>query len=226
MRESRRTPDLANVPLRRAALLILGLATAILIATSVSTADFGTVNIANAGVLGSAVTALKPLVPGRDHHEHRGRLGRARTGYRVRAPRSPTCSGAPTRASTSPCSAARTRTRSVVRDDRAERHRHAVQPEPSDPHAADFAKAAAGQEPWYQPLITGPTINLCRTSPMPIRAATTPCSCCSSPRSSTRRTRRLLKQVLGDDRNPVRPPRRARRARASRTARSTSASPT
>jgi hypothetical protein len=29
-----------------------------------ATADFGTVNIANAGVLGSAVTALRSLVPG------------------------------------------------------------------------------------------------------------------------------------------------------------------
>src|SRR5215468_4629712 len=38
-------------------------------------------------------------------------------------------------------------------------------PSPTDPHAADFAKVAAGQEPWYQPLITGPPINLCRTSP-------------------------------------------------------------
>ena len=64
MRESRRTPDLANVPLRRTALLILGLATAILIATSVSSADSGTVSIANAGVLGSTITALKGAVPG------------------------------------------------------------------------------------------------------------------------------------------------------------------
>jgi molybdate/tungstate transport system substrate-binding protein len=38
-------------------------------------------------------------------------------------------------------------------------------PSPADPHAADFAKVAAGQEPWYQPLITGPPINLCRMSP-------------------------------------------------------------
>ena len=39
-------------------------------------------------------------------------------------------------------------------------------PSASNPHAADFAKAAAGTEPWYQPLITGPQpINLCRTSP-------------------------------------------------------------
>ena len=38
-------------------------------------------------------------------------------------------------------------------------------PAASNPHAAAFAQAAAGTIPWYQPLITGPPINLCRTNP-------------------------------------------------------------
>ena len=54
----------------------------------------------------------------------------------------------------------------LVRRLRAQRDRDAVQPErrPTRTRAA-FAQAAAGQIPWYQPLITGPPINPCRMSP-------------------------------------------------------------
>jgi hypothetical protein len=75
-------------------------------------------------------------------------------------------------------------------------------PSASDPHAADFAKAAAGQEPWYQPLITGPPINTCRTSPdadpsgyYTILVMELASEFYDLPNLKT--------QVLGDDRNPA-----------------------
>jgi molybdate/tungstate transport system substrate-binding protein len=76
-------------------------------------------------------------------------------------------------------------------------------PSPSDPHAADFAKAAAGQEPWYQPLITGPPINLCRTSPDADPSGYYTLFVMQLAERLYPKDAAALKQVLGDDRNPV-----------------------
>jgi ABC-type molybdate transport system substrate-binding protein len=76
-------------------------------------------------------------------------------------------------------------------------------PSPSDPHAADFAKAAAGQEPWYQPLISGPAINLCRMSPDADPSGYYTLFVMQLAEKMYPSVASQLKNVLGDDRNPV-----------------------
>ena len=76
-------------------------------------------------------------------------------------------------------------------------------PSPADPHAADFAKAAAGTEPWYQPLITGPPINTCRTSPDADPSGYYTLFVMQLAEKLYPKVATQLKAVLGDDRNPV-----------------------
>jgi molybdate/tungstate transport system substrate-binding protein len=76
-------------------------------------------------------------------------------------------------------------------------------PSPADPHAADFAKAAAGQEPWYQPLISGPAINLCRMSPDADPSGYYTLFVMQLAEKMYPSVATQLKAVLGDDRNPV-----------------------
>src|SRR5262245_50106090 len=121
----------------------------------------GPVFIANAGVLGNMVNGLKTLVPGVTITNQTGGsvglaqniaagtlnpdiFGRADANVqKILVPNKETWF------------AAFARNAIVIQ----------YSPSASNPHAAAFAQAAAGQIPWYQPLITVPAINLCRTNP-------------------------------------------------------------
>jgi ABC-type molybdate transport system substrate-binding protein len=192
-----------NVPLRRTALLILGLATAILIATSVSSADSGTVSIANAGVLGSTITALKGAVPGVTINNTTG-------GSVALAQSIANGSQAADIFGSADASVNQYLLGSANGNEErwfATLGRNAIvmqySPSPSDPHAADFAKAAAGTEPWYQPLITGPAINTCRTSPDADPSGYYTLFVMQLAEKLYPKDAAALKGVLGDDRNPV-----------------------
>src|SRR5262249_55015603 len=147
----------------RIALLLV--AAAPLRGSAVSQADPSPVQIANAGVLGTMVNGLKTLVPGVAITNQTGGSVALAQGIE-----------AGTTVADIFGSADASVNKFLLGDANNNKERwfaafarNAIvmqySPSAADPHAADFAKVAAGQEPWYQPLITGPPINLCRMSP-------------------------------------------------------------
>jgi molybdate/tungstate transport system substrate-binding protein len=172
-------------------------------AGSASTADFGTVNIANAGVLTTAVTALKPLVPGVTITNTAGGSVALAQGLASGTTVADLFGSADASVNQYLLGSANKNKETWF----ATIGRNAIvmqySSNPSDPHAADFAKAAAGQEPWYQPLITGPPINLCRTSPDADPSGYYTLFVMQLAEKLYPKDAAALKQVLGDDRNPV-----------------------
>src|SRR5262245_40548242 len=124
----------------------------------------GPVFIANAGVLGNMVNGLKTLVPGVTITNQTG--GSVALSQSILAGTlNPDIFGAADanvhRTLVAPNSTKGTWSAAFARNAIVMQY----SPSPSNPHAAAFAEAAAGQIPWYQPLITGPSINTCRTNP-------------------------------------------------------------
>ncbi len=207
MRESRRRLSLAraNAPHRPLLFVAAALAELLMIvfAGAVASADSGPVAIANAGVLGSAVTALKSSVPGVTITNTTGGSVALAQSIAAGSQAADLFGSADASVNQYLLGAANNNKETWF----AALGRNAIvmqySPSPSDPHAADFAKAAAGSEPWYQPLITGPPINLCRTSPDadPSGYYTLFVMQLAEMLYPTQAT--ALKLVLGDDRNPV-----------------------
>jgi molybdate/tungstate transport system substrate-binding protein len=185
---------------RRSAVLLAAFVA--LLAGGIARADSGQVAIANAGVLGNVVTGLKTLVPGVTINNTTGGSVALAQGI---------ASGAQVAELFGSADASVNKYLLGNANQNKERWfaalgRNAIvmqySANPSDPHAADFAKAAAGQEPWYQPLITGPPINLCRTSPDADPSGYYTLFVMQLA-SKFYKLPNLKQQVLGDDRNPV-----------------------
>jgi molybdate/tungstate transport system substrate-binding protein len=192
--------------LRRPVFFGVVAATALFIApfaATSATTDFGAVNIANAGVLGSTVTALKTLVPGVTISNTTGGSVALAQGLESGTTVADIFGSADASVNQYLLGSANNNKETWF----ATIGRNAIvmqySPSPSDPHAADFAKAAAGQEPWYQPLITGPPINLCRTSPDADPSGYYTLFVMQLAEKLYPKDAAALKQVLGDDRNPV-----------------------
>ncbi len=168
-----------------------------------ATGASGTVVIANAGVLGSTITALKGSVPGVTITNTTGGSVALAQGLQAGTMQADLYGSA---------DAAANQLLLGNANDNKERWfaafgRNAIvmqySPSSSDPHAADFAKAAAGQEPWYQPLISGPAINLCRTSPDADPSGYYTLFVMQLAEKLYPSVATQLRAVLGDDRNPV-----------------------
>jgi molybdate/tungstate transport system substrate-binding protein len=172
-------------------------------AGSAATTDFGTVNIANAGVLGSAVTALKSSVPGVTITNTTGGSVALAQGIESGTTVADVFGSADASVNQYLLGAANGNKESWFATIGRNQIVMQYSPSPSDPHAADFAKAAAGQEPWYQPLITGPPINLCRMSPDADPSGYYTLFVMQLAEKLYAKDAAALKQVLGDDRNPV-----------------------
>ena len=76
-------------------------------------------------------------------------------------------------------------------------------PSASDPRHDDLVKAANGQEPWWQPLVNGPAINLCRMSPDVDPSGYYTLFVFQLAQMEAGVPSNLKQQVLGDDRNPT-----------------------
>jgi ABC-type molybdate transport system substrate-binding protein len=208
MRESRRTFTAmrARALSRRRFVfgaLIAAFSVTVVFSGGIATADSGTVAIANAGVLGSVVTALKGSVPGVTITNTTG--GSVALAQGIAAGTQPADLFGSADASVNGYLLGSANNNKERWFAALGRNQIVVQysPSPSDPHATDFAKAAAGQEPWYQPLITGPAINLCRTSPDADPSGYYTLFVMQLAEKLYPKVATQLKAVLGDDRNPV-----------------------
>jgi molybdate/tungstate transport system substrate-binding protein len=167
-----------------------------------ATTDSGTVVIANAGVLGSAVTALKTSVPGVTITNTTGGSVALAQGIAAGTPADLFGSAD---ASVNQYLVGNANGNKVRWFATLGRNAIVMQysGSPNDPHAADFAKAAAGTEPWYEPLITGPAPVLCRTSPDADPSGYYTLFVMQLAEKEYPKDAAALKNVLGDDRNPV-----------------------
>jgi molybdate/tungstate transport system substrate-binding protein len=168
-----------------------------------ATTDFGAVNIANAGVLGSAVTALRTSVPGVTISNTTGGSVALAQGIESGTTVADLFGSADSSVNQYLLGSANNNKETWF----AALARNPIvmqySPSPTDPHAADFAAAAAGKEPWYQPLTTGPPINLCRMSPDADPSGYYTLFVMQLAEKLYPKEAAALKQVLGDDRNPV-----------------------
>jgi molybdate/tungstate transport system substrate-binding protein len=192
--------------LRRPVVLGVVAAAALLIAPlggGAATADYGAVNIANAGVLGSAVTALKTSVPGVTISNATGGSVALAQGLESGSTVADLFGSADASVNQYLLGSANKNKETWFAT--LGRNQIVMQYSPSsaDPHAADFTKAAAGQEPWYQPLISGPPINLCRMSPDADPSGYYTLFVMQLAERLYPKNAAALKQVLGDDRNPA-----------------------
>ncbi len=184
-------------------LLLLGVTASALLSGTVASADAPVpVAIANAGVLGSLVSGLKAVVPGVAITNTTG--GSVALAQSIAAGTQPADLFGSADAGVNQLLLGDANGNKETWFAAFARNEIVMQYSPSaaDPHAADFAKAAAGQEPWYQPLITGPPINTCRTSPdadpsgyYTLFVLQLAAEFYNLPNLKT--------QVLGDDRNPA-----------------------
>src|SRR5262245_5387966 len=145
-------------------LVVASTAVLVLAIAPSSGAAGGPVFIANAGVLGNMVNGLKTLVPGVTITNQTG--GSVALSQSIAAGTlNPDIFGAADanvhRSLVGPNAAKETWFAAFARNAIVMQY----SPSPTNPHAAAFAQAAAGTIPWYQPLITGPPINTCRTNP-------------------------------------------------------------
>src|SRR5262245_59517139 len=150
--------------LRGSMVLVASAAALVLVLAPSGSAAGGPVFIANAGVLGNMVNGLKTLVPGVTITNQTG--GSVALSPSILAGTlNPDIFGAADanvhRSLAAPASPKETWFAAFARNAIVMQY----SPSASNPHAAAFAQAAAGTIPWYQPLITGPPINTCRTNP-------------------------------------------------------------
>src|SRR5262245_34083058 len=150
---------------RRVGLLLAAMAVIVLaICVPTGSSAGGPVFIANAGVLGNMVNGLKSLVPGVTITNQTG--GSVALSQSIAAGTlNPDIFGAADanvhRSLVAPSGTKEAWYAAFARNAIVMQY----SPAASNPHAAAFVQAAAGTIPWYQPLITGPPINLCRTNP-------------------------------------------------------------
>jgi molybdate/tungstate transport system substrate-binding protein len=191
-------------PIGRTAAPALGAAALVAaLAVAVATADSGSVTIANAGVLGSLVTGIRTSVPGVTISNTTGGSVALAQGIEAGTQPADLFGSADAAVNQYLLGSANKNKETWF----AALGRNAIvmqySPSPNDPHAADFAAAAAGKEPWYQPLITGPAINLCRMSPDADPSGYYTLFVMQLAEKLYPDKAAALKQVLGDDRNPV-----------------------
>jgi molybdate/tungstate transport system substrate-binding protein len=176
---------------------------ALIVLTASAPAAPTPVAVANAGVLGSMVTALKTLVPNVTLTNTTGGSVALAQGIE-----------AGTQAADVFGSADASVNQFLLGDSNKNKERwfaafavNAIvmqySPNPSDPHHDDFVKAANGQEPWWQPLVNGPAISLCRMSPDADPSGYYTLMVFQLAQMQAGVPSTLGKTVLGDDRNPA-----------------------